>query len=231
MKILALVPARGGSKRLPGKNVKPLGGKALITWSIDAAKQVSAICDVLVSTDDAAIADVAASAGALVPWMRPAELASDTAKSSDVVLHALDWYEHERGAVDGVLLLQPTSPFRSVATITRGIAEFEKEPTRPVVAVSKTPSHPRLMYSIARDALVPLVSGAEREVRSQDLSEYYVVNGVFYLISPAELRRTRTVFGERPRPLVIDSELEALDIDTAFDWRLAECLLAEMSKS
>ncbi|NDB69694.1 MAG: acylneuraminate cytidylyltransferase family protein, partial [Methylocystaceae bacterium] len=93
MKILALVTARGGSKRLPGKNLRKLDGIPLIVWSINIAKGVDTICDILVSTDSPSIANVARDAGALVPWLRPAELATDTATSVDVSLHALDWYE------------------------------------------------------------------------------------------------------------------------------------------
>lgn len=106
MRILALITARGGSKRLPGKNIRVLGGKPLIVWSIDVAKDIAEICDILVLTLTA-IAAVCTEAGALVPWLRPADLATDTASSVVVVLHALDWYEAEKGAVDGILLLQP----------------------------------------------------------------------------------------------------------------------------
>ena len=94
------MPARAGSKRLPGKNIRPLAGVPLIVWSIDAAHGGPEICDVLVSTDDSAAADLARSAGALVLWLRPAYLAGDEAGSADVAIHALDWYETERGAVD-----------------------------------------------------------------------------------------------------------------------------------
>ena len=125
MKILALILARGGSKRLPGKNIRCLGGKPLIVWSIDVTKHIPEICDILVSTDDPAIAAVSKGAGALVPWLRPPELATDTATSVDAALHALDWYEADKGKVDGLLLLQPTSPFRTKETVMRGIAFFK----------------------------------------------------------------------------------------------------------
>ena len=108
MRILALIAARGGSKRLPGKNMRLLGGKPLIIWSIDVAKNIPDICDILVSTDDPAIAAVCTEAGAYVPWLRPAELSTDTASPVDVALHALDWYRAKKGSVDGLLLLQPT---------------------------------------------------------------------------------------------------------------------------
>ena len=126
MKILALVLARGGSKRLPRKNSLPLGGKPLIQWSIDAAKGVEHIIDVMVSTDDKDIANISREGGALVPWLRPAHLATDESSSAESALHAVDWYESEKGPIDGLLLLQPTSPFRSKAMIKKGI-EFSQE--------------------------------------------------------------------------------------------------------
>ena len=225
MRILAVIPARGGSKRLPGKNVRLLGGKPLVVWTIDAARSVASICDVLVSTDDPQIARLASAAHALVPWLRPAELATDTAKSTDVALHALDWYQAERGAVDGLLLLQPTSPFRTPATITRGVQEFSANGRKPVIGVSRVAAHPMWTYTITNGWLIPFLAGADREIRSQDLPECYVVNGVFYLISPSELQETRSIFGVSAKPLLIESELEALDIDTEFDWGIAECLV------
>ena len=95
MRILALITARGGSKRLPGKNIRSLGGKPLIVWSINIAKDIAEVVDILVSTDDTEIAEIAKNAGALVPWLRPSELATDTASSVDVFLHALKWYEEK----------------------------------------------------------------------------------------------------------------------------------------
>ena len=142
MRILALIPARGGSKRLPGKNIRILGSKPLIVWSIDVAKNIPEICDILVSTDDAVIASICKDAGALVPWLRPAELATDTSSSVDVAQHALDWYEKQKGTVDGILLLQPTSPFRTKESIHKGIEIFKEHGRKPVLAVSSTHAHP-----------------------------------------------------------------------------------------
>lgn len=222
MKILALIPARGGSKRLPGKNIRPLGGKPLIVWSIDAAKGIPDISDIMVSTDDRAIAGIALDAGALVPWLRPAELASDTASSVDVVLHALDWYEHEKGRVDGLLLLQPTSPFRSRETVLKGIEIFRSHQGRPVLGVSPAESHPMWCFRIEDDKMKPFIADGGGNLRSQDLPPAYVVNGAFYLIAPDALRKTRSFYSEDMVPLVISEPAECIDIDTEWDWRLAE---------
>lgn len=222
MRILAVITARGGSKRLPGKNIRPLGGRPLIAWTIDAAQGLPDICDILVSTDDEEIARVARAAGASVPWLRPTELSSDTAGSVDVCLHALDWYEREHGAVDGLLLIQPTSPFRRAATIARGLALFKPLPHRPVVSVSPAASHPLWCYRIEGDAMMPYIAREFEAIRSQDLPPAHVLNGALYLIPPGQLREKRTFLPPDVRPLVIESPWEGLDIDTPWDWFMAE---------
>lgn len=226
MRILALIAARGGSKRVPGKNIRPLGGIPLIVWSVNAAKGIDEICDILVSTDDSAIADVARSAGALVPWLRPQELASDDASSVDVCLHAINWYESKKGKVDGLLLLQPTSPFRSRATVLRGIEVFSLHQCRPVVGVSPAESHPLWCFQLDGEKMRPFVDGGGLQLRSQDLPPACVVNGAFYLIAPSDLREHRSLFKSDMVPLLIDEPEENLDIDTEWDWRLAEAILA-----
>ena len=225
MKILALIPARGGSKRIPNKNIRKLGGKPLINWSIDACRDITEIVDILVSTDSLVIADVARAAGALVPWLRPAELATDTAKSIDVCLHALDWYEKEYGQVDGLLLLQPTSPFRTAHTIQTGIKLFKKYGDRPVVAFSPAESHPMWCYRVADDTIRPFINGIDQPGRSQDLPPAYVINGELYLATPAYLRAHFRFLGNDTLPLVIDDKREALDIDTEWDWLMADNML------
>ncbi len=231
MKVLALIPARGGSKRLPGKNIRPLGGKPLIVWSIEIAQGITEICDILVSTDDAAIAAISRAAGALVPWLRPAELATDTASGTDAALHALDWYEREKGRVDGLLLLQPTSPFRSRKTLIRGIELFKTNQGRPVIGISPAVSHPMWCFRIEVDSMQPFVEGGGLHLRSQDLPPAYVVNGAFYLINPNDLKRDRTFFSEAMVPLVIDHPVESLDIDTEYDWQTAEAMLSMLNES
>ena len=230
MRILALIPARGGSKRLPGKNIRVLGGKPLIVWSINAAKDVAEICDILVSTDEQAIAAVCTAAGALVPWLRPAELATDTASSVDVVLHALDWYEAAKGAVDGVLLLQPTSPFRSREIVLKGIELFVKHDRQVVLGISPAHTHPMWTLKMEGGCLSPYMQEHGLGTRSQDLPPVYVVNGSFYLISPAELRANRTFFGAASIPLLIESPQEALDIDTEWDWEVAQAAWTEICR-
>lgn len=224
-----LIPARSGSKRVPGKNIRSLCGRPLIVWSIQTAKAIPEVCDILVSTDDPAIAEVAREAGAQVPWLRPFEIATDTASSEDVALHALDWYEGENGDVDGLLLLQPTSPFRRRETIDRGIQLFRQHHYRSVVGVSPAGSHPMWCFKIEGTMLKPFMVGG-LHLRSQDLPPAYVINGAFYLLTPDELRQGRSFYNDTTLPLIIDRQEESIDIDTERDWKMAEALFRNECK-
>jgi CMP-N-acetylneuraminic acid synthetase len=153
-------------------------------------------------------------------------LATDTATTVDVALHALDWYERDQGAVDGLLLLQPTSPFRTAETVRSGIATFQAHDRRPVVSVAPVVDHPLWSFRIVGDELVPFVEGGGLHLRSQDLPAAYVASGTLYLIAPADLRARRSFFGPRVVPLVVDDPVERLDIDTPWDWIMAEALAA-----
>ena len=227
MRILALILARGGSKRLPGKNIRMLGGKPMIAWSIDVVKDLPEVCDILVSTDDPSIAAVCKTRGAYVPWLRPEELATDTATSIDATLHALDWYESRRGAVDGILLLQPTSPFRTVETVCRGIELFDKSEQQTVLGVSPTHAHPMWTFKFVGKYIEPWIQNHGLSTRSQDLPPAYIVNGSFYLSSPSTLRAENSFFSKKLVPLLIKSEREALDIDSLLDFKIAEAMLLE----
>ena len=189
------------------------------------AKDIPEICDILTSTDDAETARIAEHAGAWVPWLRPAELATDTAASPEVCVHALDWYEGQKGPVDGVLLLQPTSPFRSRQSVLRGIELYRNSQGRPVIGVSPACSHPLWCFRIVGERLQPFIDGAGLGVRSQDLPPAYVINGAFYLVSPGNLRQLRSFFSDDMVPLVMADPKESLDIDSEWDWRMAEAVL------
>lgn len=224
-RLLAIIPARGGSKRLMRKNVLSLGGMPLIAWTIDAALASRCFIDVLLSTDDAEIAEVAREYGALVPWLRPAELATDTARSIDVVLHALDWYESEHGSVHGVILLQPTSPFRTVATIQEAVRLFvELGAKAPVVSVRPAETHPAWTFSLEEGRMRPFCGWESLKLRSQDLPSAYTVNGAIYVSTPARLRATESFFSEDMNALVMTNSNEWLDIDTEQDWKMAQQL-------
>jgi N-acylneuraminate cytidylyltransferase len=157
--------------------------------------------------------------------LRPAELATDEASSVDVCLHALDWYEDANGKVDGLLLLQPTSPFRSRETVLRGIELFRKDRSRMVIGVSPAPSHPFWCIRINEGTVLPFISGADMHLRSQELPPAYVLNGGFYLIDPQELRRKRSLYSDGMQPLVMSEPEESIDIDTDWDWKMAEAIV------
>ena len=229
-RFLAVIPARGGSKRLPRKNVLPLAGRPLIAWSIATARASGCFVDLLVSTDDPEIATVARDAGAHVPWLRPADLATDTATSVDVVVHAVDWYEAEHGPLDGVMLLQPTSPFRTAPTMREAVRRYVGTGCAvPVVGVSPVETHPAWTFLIEDDHLSPVLGWEPLSRRSQDLPPACALNGSSYLLPPARLRSSRSFFAPDMLPLLMNDRDETLDIDTEEDWRRAESLAAARS--
>lgn len=226
MKILAIIPARGGSKRLPGKNIRILGGKPLIAWTIEPAIQSGLFCDVLVSTDDPAIADVAKHYGAIVPWLRPEELATDTAGSVEVALHAIDWYEANQEPLDGIALLQPTSPFRSRESIKDSVMLFQANNGRSLTSFKLAESHPSWCFKIRKNQLIPFQGWNETNKRSQDLETAYVTDGSIYMTSPYELKANHSFLNSHTIPYIIKTTRESIDIDTEDDWIAAEKLLA-----
>lgn len=221
MKILALIPARKHSLRLPKKNVRILNKKSLIEWSIDSVKNIKYICDILVSTDDEKAAHISKKAGVLVPWKRPKILSNKNASVVDVIIHALDWYENNISKVDGVLLLQPTSPFRRSKIINKGLNLFKKNNFKKVLGVSKEKYNPFLSFKLKKKKLLPIFNKKILKNHS-NLKNIYRVNGSFYLISPKELRRTRSFFINSAIPLEIVSKKETVDIDDIWDFRVAE---------
>ena len=229
MKILALILARGGSKRLPGKNIRVLGGRPLIGWSINTGKLIPEVCDILVSTDDPKIQEVAKELGAYSPWLRPKELSTDNSSSVDAALHALEWYESKHGIVDGLLLLQSSSPFRDIEKVKKGVDLFSTHNCDSVLGVSPTHAHPKWTFTIENNILNPFLNNHGLNTRSQDLESAYVINGSFYLISPGTLRKEKSFFVEGAMPLVINSRIESLDIDTEQDWQYAEYCLNNIS--
>jgi CMP-N,N'-diacetyllegionaminic acid synthase len=221
--VLAIIPARGGSKRLPGKNIRSLMGKPLIAWTIEAAQRSGVIDHAIVSTDDETTAKVAEAWGAKVPWMRPAELATDVASSMDVINHVLDRLQLEGEKYDLTVLLQPTSPFRAPSTVARGVEVCFKNGGKPVVAVSPAENHPSWCFHVVGGVLSPICPNGIGS-RSQDLTPAYVINGSLYVSSVDYLRVHKTFFETDTTALIIEDKKEALDIDDEWDWMLAEIL-------
>ncbi len=232
-KILTIIPARGGSKRLPRKNVLLLGEKPLIQWTIEAA-QSSGVCqDILVSTDDREIAKVASEAGVMVPWLRPAELASDVSSTSEVIAHALSWYEKNHFDVDAVLLLQPTSPFRSPKSIRYALEAYYNQNRLiccPLVSVMPTREHPGWTFIIKDGIPYPNMGWQTLAMRSQDLPPVYTLNGAIYVIPSEDVRGGKQIVRPGFIPFIMNDEKENLDIDTAEDWLIALMYAQENSK-
>lgn len=229
MKPLFVIPARGGSKGIPGKNIKLLGGKPLICHTIEAAREAAAALgvpdtNICVSTDDPSIASVAADCGLQVPFMRPAELASDTAASSDVVRHAMNYHLAAGTEFDTVVLLQPTSPFRTAADIL-GALKLYGDDVDMVVSVAPAKSNP--YYTCMEedsDGLLQVSKGDGRYTRRQDAPAVYELNGAVYVINPASLAaKPMSAFSRRRKYEMPQSR--SLDLDTLLDWQLAELII------
>ena len=223
MSILAIIAARGGSKGIPRKNIKPLMGKPLIGWSIDAAKQASCVNRLIVSTEDEEIASVARELGADVPYIRPAELAADETPGISTVLHAIEQLpEH-----DWVLLLQPTSPLRSAEDID-GIWQFCQERDAPsAVSVCEVGKHPYWMYKYdSAQRLEPFIKGRPDVTRRQDLPPAYALNGAIYLAKTDWLLEQQNFIGPETLGYVMPPE-RSVDLDTPQDWRWVEFLIEQ----
>jgi len=224
MRILGLIPARGGSKRLPGKNTRLLGGKPLIQWTIEGARKSGAFAEILVSTDSPEIADIARSAGASVPWLRPAELASDSAKSIDAIRHAIGALEDSGKSFDAIMLLQATSPFRSTESIVGAVSEFKRTGGfRTVVSVSPCRENPAWMNWLTPDGyLESILPNPEIGRPSQELRKAYIFNGVIYVASTSHIKAGGDFVNGETLAYVVEDPLESLDIDDSLDWAAAE---------
>lgn len=228
MNIVALIPARSGSKRLVNKNIKLLGGKPLINWSINIALQIHLINEVIVSTDSPQIAKIAKEAGACVPWIRPIHLAQDHSSSFEVAMHALNWFENRKIKVDGILLLQPTSPYRKIETVTRGIELFIDNNKRPVIGV-KTIINPHLKIYQKRESLLHHIF-EDYSKKDNNKKNFFEVTGSFYLMSPEDLLEYKTFVPPVVIPLMMANE-ETIDIDTEWDFEVAQNLLLNHKNS
>jgi len=225
LNIIGLILARGGSKRIPNKNIKYLGGKPLIAWTIETAILSKAFTKIVVSTDCAEIAQVALKYGAEVPWLRPAELSTDESLSIDAVLHAISWMSELCLNVDGVMLLQPTSPFRTKNTILSAINSFKMNNLNPVVSFDKASIFPEWCFRKESNGLSPILGWDAVKKRSQDIRPALQLNGLVYLASPQYLIQNLNFLGPSTLPLICDDPNESIDIDTIDDWMLAEQVL------
>ncbi|MBN2282906.1 MAG: acylneuraminate cytidylyltransferase family protein [Deltaproteobacteria bacterium] len=226
--VLAIIPARGGSKGLPGKNIKELCGKPLIAWSIEQAQSCKDIDEIVVSTDDEEIAEVAKKYGAGVPFIRPAELANDTAKSIDVIFHTIEWLKKHKGYQTGyILLLQPTSPLRAEEDIENAILILKDKNARAVVSVCETDHHPWWSNILPEDGnMESFIRPEMMNKRRQELPVFYKLNGAIYLADTDYLYKYNGFFGPDTFAHKMPQS-RSVDIDSDLDFSLAALLLRE----
>ena len=223
-KVLALIPARGGSRRLPGKNLLKLCGEPITVWSIKAAQQSKYVDRIVVLTDSDEIAEVARAAGADVPFMRPNYLASDTASSLDVVKHALNELNQKGQCYEFIVLLQPTSPLRTSKHIDESFELLQSKDADAIVGVTELDHPIELTNRLPDDLSMKGFFTTDSHLRSQDCPKRYRVNGAIYLVRVESLIKENTIFlSDRIYAYKMDREV-SVDIDTPYDFRLADAL-------
>ncbi|MBR9921795.1 MAG: acylneuraminate cytidylyltransferase family protein [Bacteroidetes bacterium] len=229
MRVLGVIPARGGSKGVPGKNIKDLGGKPLIAYTIEAARD-SKLDRCIVSTDDDEIASISRDWGGQVPFLRPAEMATDSAKALPAIRHALEMAEKEEGSTyDAVMVLQPTTPFRRAADIDEAIDMLKSTNADSVISVVDVEGHhPARMKYLEDGRLIdpPFCEAVENQPR-QELRPMYLRNGVIYLTRKTVLLEG-TFKGKDCRAMVMDSK-RSINIDTPLDFQMAEFLVDKIN--
>jgi N-acylneuraminate cytidylyltransferase/CMP-N,N'-diacetyllegionaminic acid synthase len=223
--MLAVIPARGGSVGLPGKNIRLLGGKPLIAHTIEAAVESGVFNKVLVSTDDPAIAEVSLSYGADVPFMRPPELATNEAKGLDVLVHAVEWLkQNEHYTPEIITLLQPTSPFRDSRTIIEAYDLFRKENAARLVSLCEAVEHYYWMYSLGEGRIAPVADAYYSGHRRQDLPKAYSLNGALYMGRLDTVMKEMSFVGKDTLGFVM-TRIRSVDINDVLDFSTAELIL------
>lgn len=225
MKPFFVIPARGGSKGIPGKNIKPLAGKPLIAYSVDVARQLADDCDICVSTDDERIAQTVRDMGLDVPFMRPDYLATDNCGTYEVLLHAVDFYEKLGRNYDTLVLLQPTSPMRTADDVRAAMQAYTPDIDM-VVTVTEAASNPYYnCYETDSEGFLHISKGDGKYVRRQDAPKAWEYNGAVYVINIESLKRMPLGKFQRRRMVEMSRE-RSIDLDTPLDWMVAEAVMA-----
>jgi len=230
-KVLAIVPARGGSKGLPGKNLRILDGRPLVAWPVSAALGAVSVNRVIVSTDDVAIAEAARAAGADVPFLRPAHLAHDTASSMDVILHALDTLESLGQEYEYVVLLEPTSPLTESNDVEAALSRLRAagDAADAIVGICRVEAtHPE--YDVRRDLKGLISPYAVPDFKSlrrrQDIEELYFLEGSLYISRVDAFRRHKTFYHERTLGYEVP-RWKSLEVDDIFDFIMVEAVVRQ----
>lgn len=226
MKVLGIIPARGGSKGVPGKNIKILGAKPLLQYTAEAALKSSLVTDIIISTDSEEIAAVARNCGIEVPFIRPASLATDSASSIDVVLHTVDFLSRKERKYDAVCLLQPTNPFRKTVFIDKAIEKFVIAGSDSLISVLQVPDdfNPHWLFEKNSKGSLVIATG-EKEIiqRRQDLPKAYYRDGSIYITRISVLLQQHSLYGTNISYIENDPSWH-VNIDTLEDWEIAEKL-------
>lgn len=226
MKSLVIIPARGGSKGIPRKNIKPFKGKPLIHYAIDVARSIAEDEDICISTDDDEIVEIVQSYGLKVPFKRPKFLATDTCGTDDVLLHALKHYEQKGYEYDNIILLQCTSPFRTASHVREALELFD-ETCDMVVSVTEVKANPYYNCFEESDEGYLKVSKGNGEIhRRQDCPKVWEYNGAVYVINITSLKKKPLSKFKKVLKYEMDS-LHSIDLDTPFDWEIAELIASK----
>ena len=223
--VLIIIPARGGSKGIPRKNIKPLNGKPLIHYAIDTARAVTTDENICVSTDDMEIKSVVELYGLKVPFLRPEELSTDTAGTYEVLLHALDYYEKQGKHYQAVLLLQTTSPFRTADQVKEALSLYDQSNADMVVSVKECPANPYYnVFEEDENGYLHVCKGDGNIFRRQDAPKVYEYNGAIYIMDAHTLKRTHMHKMQNRVKYIMDAK-SSFDLDTLQDWQMAEMML------
>lgn len=227
MRILAIIPARGGSKGVPGKNIKLLNGKPLLAYTSEIALQSNYLTEVMVSTEDEQIKDVAESLGIKVPFCRPMKLAQDKTPTIEVIIHALQWYENQAIFFDAVCLLQVTSPFRTVEFLDKAVVKFIQSDCDSLVSVQKVPHeyNPHWTFEVNQEGNLKIATGEDEIIsQRQKLPIAFHRDGSIYITKTEVLLKEHSLYGKSIAYIESESQFY-VNIDTLEDWEKAEAMI------
>lgn len=232
MKILGIIPARGGSKGVPGKNIKVLGSKPLIQYTLEAAEQSKLLSKVIVSTDSEPIADCVKSLGGTIPFIRPASLAQDETPTLSVIQHALDFYLEQGESFDAVCLLQVTSPFRMPGFIDKALSKFIEADCDSIISVLPVPTefNPHWIFEPDERGYLKIATGESNIIsRRQDLPQAYFRDGSIYITKSEIIVNQQSLLGQKISFLANGPQWH-VNIDTLHDWEVAERMVEKYMK-
>jgi CMP-N,N'-diacetyllegionaminic acid synthase len=230
---LGIIPARGGSKGLPGKNIMSIAGEPLIYWTIKTAKDSRLLSNFVISTDEPAIKEISECAGGNVPFLRPKELAGDKTSSTDVVLHCIEYFEEQNTHFDNIVLLEPSSPLRKSDDIDNALKMFYNNYSNVdgIISVGKIHlENPSVVKYIDNNLIFPISKGFTNKItRRQDYPEFYFPYGVLYIIKTDILKEKRSFYTDRIMPFVIE-RWQNYELDDIYDFYAIETIMKNKIK-